>query len=149
MSCASGSSSKHINHQSNIENLIGAVFESWKHKKDPYLNSIMQEYYLGDSEEHFPDGGTIWPTRPSSPPKLVNLIPSTKDHPFENQVLEALCKASDSLSWFNNNSIITIRLIYYSVDDISISAYVGMLVHSNVYKKYKIPPFGIVNIAML
>ena len=103
MSCASGSN-KHTNHQSNIENLIGAVFESWKHKKDPYLNSIMQEYYLGDSEEHFPDGGTIWPTRPSSPPKLVDLIPSTKDHPFEKRVLEALCKASDSLSWFNNNS---------------------------------------------
>ena len=92
-----------VQHHQSMEKLLGAVFASWEPKGEPYLNEVMQAY-LADSGENLPDGGTIWPTRPSAPPNLVDMLPSTQGHPLEKHVLELLYKTSDSLSWFNNNS---------------------------------------------
>ena len=78
-----------VQHHQSMEKLLGAVFASWEPKGEPYLNEVMQTY-LADSGENFPDGGTIWPTRPSAPPNLVDMLASTQGHPLEKHVLELL-----------------------------------------------------------
>ena len=84
-------------------NLLRAIFKCWTKKRNPYLDSIIEDYTKTAGKPCIDGDVTIWTTRPASPP--INELLAFKDTlPLaESEILDHLQTNVTNLTWFNNS----------------------------------------------